>query len=227
MSQKCKTETGIEVTLTGQDDGYRPSVLVQLTHPKLGTVKTTGEWATLQGRQGVVIYAGGMHVCVTVPRESFDAALAEAVAIGEQEIADLKAGRKMIELHYHDGEYLSGEQVFGRAARLLCELGLAEEVSGWGTHVTSEIATQLGSSFTYDRAVAVAQPGLDACKAKKEAAASERATKFEEARATGKRVVLGHYLDECDGTVDECTWDSVSEFAAPDGTTVVERTHTF
>lgn len=50
---------------------------------------------------------------------------------------------------------------------------------------------------------------------------------LEEAKRTGKQVVIQQTYTDCDGSVEECSTDIVTEYAMPDGTIKVTRTHTF
>src|SRR5205807_124086 len=106
---------------------------------------------------------------------------------------------------YHDGEYLSGYSASGRAAELLVALGLAEEVYGWGTLVETKAITALGTEFTYPAAAAFARPALEAKQDGKDAAAQERQAKFDEARRTGKPVLLRSWTDECEERDFDCS----------------------
>lgn len=227
MSLISKTTSGTSVTLTGIDDYDHPTVEVSFHHPKHGQLSFRSDnYGTIQGHNGIIGYVAGQRCCITVPKADFMAALNEARAIGEKEIADIKAGVKLIEVRYHDGEYLSSHEVLGRAGDLLLELGLARNIAGWGCCVDDDVVKALGTSFTYAAAAEYARPALEAKEAQKTAAAAERQTKIDEARSTGKRVVLRSWMDECDGSACECSWDHVTEYAMPDGTTKHERIHT-
>ncbi len=48
-----------------------------------------------------------------------------------------------------------------------------------------------------------------------------------EAARTGENVLLRQHMVECDGSAQDCSQDFVRVFVRPDGTTRVERTHTF
>lgn len=58
-------------------------------------------------------------------------------------------------------------------------------------------------------------------------AEKDRGNKFAEAKQTGLPVVLDSYMDDCDGSDDECSTDSVVVYAMPDGTKKIKRKHTF
>mgnify|MGYP001566538088 CR=1 FL=1 len=192
-----KTKTGVPVTLTGVEYLGRPVVQVELDHPNLGSVSMLSDrYGEMQGQRGII---GTMHTtqksmraCITVTKAEFESALAEAKDIGFREIAELKSGAKKIHLHYHDGEYLSGYSPSGRAGELLIELGVAKEVSSWGTHVNADLVSALGMEFTYSQAVEFARPALEVKQEKKSVAAHEHEAKFTEANRTGTPVVLRH-----------------------------------
>lgn len=108
------------------------------------------------------LVAKWMTAIATAKTDKASAAAAELEAI--------RTGATAITVHYHDGEYLSGYTCHGQAARLLAEIGAGEEVSGWGVHVSSDLVSALGESFTFQQAVEFCQPRIDAAAAKKQAA---------------------------------------------------------
>lgn len=122
---------------------------------------------------------------------------------------------------------MSGWQVFGKEAELLQKLGIAKEVDMWGVLVDSKFIDQFGEEFTYSDAEKFAAPALAEKKAKQDAADSARLQKFEEARKTGKKVVLRTWTEDCNNPQEECSCDIMTEFAMPDGTTQITRQHTF
>ncbi|MGB9660664.1 MAG: hypothetical protein ACPL5F_01430 [Moorellaceae bacterium] len=149
----------------------------------------------------------------------------------EAELAAIEAGEKPIELHWHEGEYLSGWQVFGSAIDVLeklgfKKLGLMEYVQGWGWYVESEVARTLGKEFTYQDAAKFIQPRLEAEAEKKRQEETARRAKFEEAARTGKPVLLRHWPTTCDRSVPDCDVDIIEEYAMPDGTVARKRFHT-
>lgn len=152
---------------------------------------------------------------------------AEEEAKKVAELEDLKSGETKITVHYHDGEYLSGYVVHGKAAELLEKLGLAKWVSGWGYHVEDKLVKALGKEFTYPQAVEFNKPAEEEKarkKAEKEAALQE---KFDEAKATGKPVIIRTYMVECSDPREECNYDNVIEYAMPDGTVKRTQYHTW
>mgnify|MGYP000906729385 FL=1 len=146
----------------------------------------------------------------------------------KEEMDSLMSGKTLIKVVYHDGEYLSGWKIYNeKAADILIELGLAHEVSGWGTSVNDDVVEALGEEFTYQQAEEYAQPALKVkaqAKAEKEA---EKQAKFDEAKATGKPVELYRYSEECNDHLADCTLDLIIGYAMPDGTTKEERVHTY
>lgn len=227
MTIRSKTTSGIDVDLTGEEYLDHPMVRVEFTHPKVGKVAFRSDsFATVDGQRGIVGYFGSQRVCVTVPKADFDATMDEARAIASREIEAIKSGDTPIELSYHDGEYLSGHIVYGRAGELLVELGLAEHVSGWGCHVSPKAVESLGERFTYAAAAEFARPAMERkaekC-AKKEAA---RSAKFELAKQTGRPVELERWTEDCCERNFDCDLDVVVSYAQPDGSTKTKRTHT-
>ncbi|WP_461369387.1 hypothetical protein [Candidatus Darwinibacter acetoxidans] len=148
-------------------------------------------------------------------------------AARQEEIRAMKAGELKITLHYHDGEYLSGYEVFGAAADLLEELGLAEYVDGWGYHVADAAVKALGKEFTYSQAVEYTRPAREAAEAQKAAADQERKAKFDEARETGEPVLLKRWTEDCSDPREECSLDICCQYAMPDGSVKTERNHTW
>lgn len=159
-----------------------------------------------------------------IARERVEAEAAEKAR--DEERKAILSGEKKIEVRFHDGEYLTGYQVFGEAAELLKGLGLAKDVRGWGTEVSDELVKALGESFTYRQAAEFAQPAQQKAEAEKAARAEERKAKFQEARETGEKVLLSKTTAGCDGTVSECSLDIIYTWAMPDGTVTEERIHT-
>lgn len=145
----------------------------------------------------------------------------------EREIEDIKSGKKVIKPRYKDGEYLMGWTVFDHEARLLEELKVAKYVSGWGTHIDNEVIDALGEEFTYKQVLEFIKPRLEAEEAKKAKAKAEIAAKFAEAKETGDPVVIRRWSEPCNDPYEECDVDNLVEYAMPDGTTKVERHHTW
>jgi hypothetical protein len=235
MSIISKTESGIEVELTGDPTPKQwPQVFVSLMHPKLGEIKFVAEsYGKVNGKNGIIGHFKKGRVCVTVPKGDYEAAWAESkngaeAAIG-QEIANVKSGKTGISLNYWDGEYLSGYRANGHAGDLLVELGLASYVEGWGVHVKDDVAKALGTPFTYSRAENFARPALEAKRAaietKRKAKEEKEAAAFALAKLTGEPVVLHRWTEECCERDFECDVDSMTECAMPDGSRSISRVH--
>lgn len=60
--------------------------------------------------------------------------------------------------------------------------------------------------------------------AAKEAA---RAAKFAEAKQTGQPVILNRWTEPCNNPREECSWDSMYQYAMPDGSIKTVRNHTY
>ena len=190
------------------------------------------ELATRNGREGVLV-AGPKRLNqkqVELVKKNRDAFIAELKAMKAEEEAKgeaLKTGETKITVHYHDGEYLSGYTVHGKAAKLLEKLCLAKWVSGWGYRVDELLVEALGREFTYPQAVEynrLAEEEKARKKAEKEAALQE---KFDEAKRTGKPVIIRRFIVECSDPREECSYDEVIEYAMPDGTTKRTQNHTW
>lgn len=145
-----------------------------------------------------------------------------------EELDNIVSGKTLIKVTYHDGEYLSGWKIYNdKAADLLIELGLAHEVSGWGTSVNDDAVEALSEEFTYQQAEEYAKPALEErakAKAEKE---NEKQAKFDEAKITGKPVELYRYSEECSDELIDCSLDLIIGYAMPDGSTHEERQHTY
>ncbi|MDD3655118.1 MAG: hypothetical protein PHO01_13245, partial [Desulfotomaculaceae bacterium] len=126
-----------------------------------------------------------------------------------------------------DGEYLSDWAVTGESVELMRALGLARYISGWGCALESGVVEALGKEFTYQQAVEYARPIQEAKDAKKAKKAAERQAKFDEARKTGKPVLLHRWMSDCHDLNEECSLDSNYEYAMPDGTVKHEWHHTW
>ena len=145
----------------------------------------------------------------------------------EQERQNIIEGRTPIKVSFYDGEYLSAYTVYGEAASLLGQLGLGREVMGWGFSVPDALVEALGTEFTYPQAKEFARPALEARQAKQAKAEADRQAKFDEAKRTGKPVLLHEFADECDDPKEECNTDIVTVYAMPDGSTQTKRVHTW
>lgn len=148
-------------------------------------------------------------------------------AAKEKELAELKSGQKKISLSYQDGEYLMGYTVYGQAAKLLEELGLAKYVSGWGVLVDESVVEAIGKEFTYQQAAEYARPAQEARAAKEAEKIAAEEAKFAEAKETGKPVLLRGWSTDCCDPKEECSCDIHYEYAMPDGSVKHSWTHTW
>lgn len=159
-----------------------------------------------------------------------EAEAAEAAAARKR----LETGEDLIELTYHDGEYLSGYTAYGYAGELLVSLGLASEIAGWGVHIKHEVAKALGKSFTYPAAAEYARPALEAVEAVEAAKEKARAEKVETARQkaieTGRPAELDRWT-ETRRDNPEGEWGDylfiVTRYVRPDGTTFTQAVNTY
>ena len=156
-------------------------------------------------------------------RAEREAIEAQKKADREEEIRAIKAGEKTITAKWTDGEYLQAYEVFGIAAELLEELGIAKYIDGWGVRVEQKLVDALGEEFTYQQVVEFAQPKRDKEAQKK----AELNAKFEEAKRTGKPVEIFRTTTECNDPKIECSLDIITIWAMPDGTQKEERIHTY
>ena len=115
-------------------------------------------------------------------------------------------------------------------------------IIGWESHEVSvdtrydideqlkKIAEYYSNDTTYE-AVKEAYENTLIKNAEKEAKRAENKAKenaiFAEAKVTGEKQILTSYMDDCDGSVVECSTDYVTVYAMPDGSTTRTRTHTF
>ena len=149
---------------------------------------------------------------------------------------------EQVRLFWSDGEYLSGWMPSGSkpAIEWLEKLGLCHYVSGWGMHFERDAASETlvpgitianGGSFTVKAADDFARPGInkrfETEYQTKIARLDKRAQAFAESISTGKPVILRSWSEECDGSVDECDVDNLYEYAMPNGTTKIERNHSY
>ena len=148
-----------------------------------------------------------------------------------EEVAEREAiisGHKPIQLQYYDGEYLSGWHPVGQSSKIMQELGLVKQVSGWGYYVEPKTIEELGGPvFTYQQAIELSQAREQAKKAAQEIVDAARQAKFDEARETGKPVLLKTWSEECSDPGEECNLDMVTQYAMPDGTIRTGRQHTW
>jgi len=139
------------------------------------------------------------------------------------------SGEEKIKAVWKDGEYLSGWSV--QNDYIVCEmiedLYLGHWVEIWGFLLNDDVVQALGEEFTYQAAVEYARPKLEEIERKRKEEEEEIKSKFEEAKRTGKPVLLYTYFTDCNDPKEDCDMDQVTIWAMPDGTTKQERTHTY
>lgn len=149
----------------------------------------------------------------------------------EAEKEAIRNGEKEIELRLVEGEIVTGYVTTELAETFLLELGVAEEVNGWGTKVNNDVVEALGTSFTYAQVKEYTEQKNAYKEAKKEEAREEKAQeekkKFTEAKETDKPILLRRYNAPCTDLEEECDMDIVEIYAMPDGTTKTVRKHTW
>ena len=138
------------------------------------------------------------------------------------------SGEKPIQLQHYDGEYLSGWHPVGQSSGIMQELGLVRHVDGWGLYIEPKTIEELGGpEFTYQQTLELSRSREQAKKVAQEVANLARQAKFDEARKTGKPVILERWMEDCLDPHEECSTDMVSRYAMPDGTTRTDRQHTW
>jgi len=144
-----------------------------------------------------------------------------------QRLDDIRNNRIKIKLKFHDGEYLSGYEALGENGKALEEIGLGKHVSGWGFLVKDEAVEALGEEFYLREAIEFMKPAVEKKEAEKVEAEAARQAKFNEAKATGKPVLLQKWTEGCCDPKEECDMDIHYEYAMPDGSVKREWTHTW
>jgi len=172
-----------------------------------------------------VVSAHKPEILAELIRREEESAAKEAARV--EEARAIRAGEIAIRPEWHDGEILSDWQVFGEAAKALEEIGAAKYISGWGYCVEGAIIKALGKEFTFPQVEEFLRPSREAKEAREQAEAEERQAKFDEAQRTGEPVELDSWMANCNDPREECSLDHVIEYAMPDGTTRVERHHTW
>lgn len=143
-----------------------------------------------------------------------------------EEARAIRAGEVMIRPRIEDYDGIPLYLVFGEAAKALKEIGAAKDVA-YSTQVNWEVIDALGKEFTFSQAAELTRPAREAKEAEQRAMEEERQAKFDEAKRTGEKVLLRSWMEDCNDPREECSLDSVTEYALPDGTTRRERQHTW
>ncbi len=140
--------------------------------------------------------------------------------------AALKAGAPF-DCTFHDGEYLSGWEVFGPDAEVLLAAGGAKRVANWGTYVDAKLIERYGPAFSLADVEAFTAPRRAQ---EAETVARQEATILaarQEAAASGHPVVLARWMTPCRGDAVECSTDAVARMMMPDGSIREEAVHTY
>jgi hypothetical protein len=116
-------------------------------------------------------------------------------------------------------------EVFGQAADLLVDLGLAKWLQNGSCRVDTKMVKAIGEEFTYQEAVEYMRPAKEAQAEKVAKDEAETQAKFDEAKAIGRPVVIKTGSAPCNDPSEECNMDIVTVYAMPDGTTKTERQH--
>jgi hypothetical protein len=104
--------------------------------------------------------------------------------------------------------------------------------------IASAIRPGAMGAFAEERVCSISCEKLKEIKAAKVAAENKKletnkveseriAAIFEKAKETGKKQELKSYMVGCDGSVEECSFDCITAWAMPDGTTTKMRTHCY
>lgn len=160
----------------------------------------------------VFLKANKPAIIAEIKRRAEEKATTEA-----KELAAILSGEKLITVYYHDGEYLSGYTVHGKEAKELEKIGFAKYISGWGFYVEAAAVKALGETFSYPAVIEHMRPAVAARETKKAKVQAERQAKFDEAKATGKEVILRSWSEDCCDPDEECNVDNHAEWAMPDG----------
>lgn len=143
-----------------------------------------------------------------------------------EEARAIRAGELTIKPTVRDYDGIPLYEVYGEAAKALKEIGAAKDIA-YSTQVNWEVIKALGMEFTLSQAAEFTRPAREAKEAAKRAREEERRARFDEAKRTGQRVELRSWMEDCNDPREECSTDSVTEYAMPDGTTKTERLHTW
>lgn len=140
-------------------------------------------------------------------------------------------GHKNFELSFTDGEYLSGYTIYGEAAEMLIELGLAKSVANWGTLVSDQLVKELGKSFSYNDLIKYANKINEAKEAKEQEQKDAEEREFEEklalAKDLGQPVEISRITVPCNDPQEECNTDLIIKYVNPAGDIITRRIHTW
>ncbi len=162
--------------------------------------------------------------------------LAEAAVKQEdqRQVEDEDVAQNGIVLHWQQGSPLSGWTAFGGSRRALEAAGIGRDVEGWGWHVTTQQAAELGAAPGQEQHIVSAQVVADLVADEQQAQADavvDDAISEDEKRVqavlTEQPVLLSVTTAECDDPGEECNMDRVERWAMPDGGEETTRQHTW
>jgi len=143
-------------------------------------------------------------------------------------IEKILSGEEIITATYYEGSPLSGHMIDNiEAEKLLRNLKLVEDISGWGTIIDHKFIEAVGENFTYLQALEYVRPEREKAEEKK-AIREEKINKaIKEAQKTGEPVEVARYTDDCDDPTEECSTDLIIQYVSPDGSMKTKRQHTW
>jgi hypothetical protein len=142
----------------------------------------------------------------------------------EAEIAAIRCGEKKVTAEWRSGSILSGFTVYDEAAEKALEAAkIGRYVSGWGWLIPEQVITALGTEFALPDAKALVETRTQ----KKPSLEQLRREKCAEAQRTGKPAEIRRWTEACSDPKEECSTDLVVEYALPDGSVKVKRSHTW
>lgn len=159
-------------------------------------------------------------------REEEEARKAAKIQAKKQLAERFKNGEITAKVYTEDAENYTYYSIDSDIAEILFTTGLVRYNHN-GIEVPKEVVEALGMEFTYNQVQEYVKKQEEK---KAEAERKEQArvqAALEEARSTGKEVVIEQMVTDCDGTVEECNTDIVIKYAMPDGTVKIKRVHTF
>lgn len=195
----------------------------------------------VNGQKGLRIWGKASKSEIEMIRKNKDAIMAKLEAEEKEREQEIEEKKKMeeekkqriindeepLEIVYFDGEILSAPASVGVTTELLKKLGLVKYISGWGYAVDPELTARYGMKVLYSQAKSLAEERARE-KAEKEAKKeAERRAKIEEAKRTGKPVLLRSWMENCCDPSEDCSVDTHYEYAMPDGTVKHTWEHTW
>ena len=129
-----------------------------------------------------------------------------------------------VKVTWMDGSPLSGYTVT-QNKELLLELGLAKEISGWGTLVDEKLVEALGQEFTAEQAREYVKPIIEKAAAAKKVEEEKINSAIVTAKALGHKIEIGSYTTNCNGSVEECDTDIITKYINGKGEITYSRTH--